>query len=228
MHAEDFFDESGEERGGESFVGQLFEAARTVAVVFELLGVEGGSGRWVDDAGLAAISSSTPPRSPPLSNRVQRKDSLQLGLLPQPQDAPSARSGRGMLTGHEEGNHNVRDLLIGERLSILVLVVLQSGEHVEVGLFRSAQGGRVSSALLFTSFLPSRLSSPHKHEERWREQNSQPRDSSSSPPGWKCRNPTSSSERHRDGGRKVEGGWGRRSSGFRVVEIGCQWLDVQT
>lgn len=50
------------------------------------------------------------------------------------EDGPGSGCGRGVLASHEEGDHDVSDLLVGEGLASLVFLVLQRGEHVEVGL----------------------------------------------------------------------------------------------
>jgi hypothetical protein len=55
-------------------------------------------------------------------------------------DGPGAGRGGRVLSGHEERNHDMSDLLVGERLPGPVFLVLQRREHVEVGL----EGGRES------------------------------------------------------------------------------------
>jgi hypothetical protein len=85
VHAQDFFDEGREERGGESLVGEVFEAALTVAMVLELLGIEGRSvASLMRLASLSLLGSTR-------KEKRKKVNSLQLGLLPQSQDTPSAR-----------------------------------------------------------------------------------------------------------------------------------------
>jgi hypothetical protein len=68
------------------------------------------------------------------SKERKEKNALKLLILTETKDSPSTSSSGGVLSSHEERNHDVSDLLVRKRLAGLVLLVLEGREHVEVGL----------------------------------------------------------------------------------------------
>ena len=59
---------------------------------------------------------------------------LEILVLAEAEDGPRAGRGRRVLSGHEEGDHDVRDLLVGQGFAGFVVLVLERSEHVLIGL----------------------------------------------------------------------------------------------
>jgi hypothetical protein len=69
-------------------------------------------------------------------HRVGKPDLPDISSFSQMEQCPRARCRRSVLTGHQKGDHHVRDIRIGQRSSVLVGRALQCRDHVVFMLCR--------------------------------------------------------------------------------------------
>ena len=155
MHSEKFFDRRDEERSLEVLVGELGHFIRLfVHVVLDLFIVESSS---VKQANLSISLSKTNEIS-----LFRKVNSLKILVLSQSQNCPCTSSSTGVLSSHQQSDHDVCDLFIGQRFSISVSLVLKCSQHVEIGLEQTRHCGealfgiRVSEKGKLTSSVEAR------------------------------------------------------------------------